>query len=762
MTSGAEGRSPRDGDPGQVGPFRILGRLGQGGMGTVFLGRDQEGRQVAVKVIHPQWAADPDFRRRFEREVAAAQRVARFCTAAVLGADVDGDVAYLATEYVPGPTLQEAVRTQGPLSGSNLEAVAVNVAVALQAIHSAGVVHRDLKPANVLLSPVGPKVIDFGIAQVTENAAHVSNIIAGTPSFMSPEQVTGERLTSASDIFSWGALVTYAASGQAPFGGESISNIFYRVLHDDPDISQLEPGLRAIVAWALAKDPAQRPTAQQLLDVLTGRTPIGEIPDAPRADAAQPGMTPSGTARPGALTLPTAGRAHGGVPEEEALAPEGAGGAGGDVAGGMALTRVSSPGIAPRSRRTRLFAGVATAAAAVATAGVVIAVQTASEGSHRQASSTSPSEPSAASAGGTPGSTGKTSGDTGPDDNPLHGPAVRFYVSPSSDATRQASTWEASGRAGDAALMRTLAQIPQAAWLGEMTASEAARATSATLDAATQQGAVPVFVTDNIPLRACNANGAANSEEYLAWIDAIARAVGDRTAVFVLEPDSLAELPSSEDCALGDEKDQRARIDALASAVERLGALPHTAVYLDGSMDGWPSLDVSAARLIEAGVGKADGFFLNAAGYQPTDRLIAYGTRLAKCVKIMSSGLKRNCPDEEIDAIPDSTAGLPHFVIDTSRNGKGDWNPPSGKYRDPQIWCNPPGRGAGVRPTTRTGSGLADALLWLRPVGMSDDQCTRGTTGSTDPVYGIVTPQGGAWWPELALQRAKDAVPPLR
>ncbi|MFJ2031760.1 glycoside hydrolase family 6 protein [Streptosporangium sp. NPDC087985] len=747
MTSSAEGHRLQAGDPRQVGPFHILSRLGQGGMGTVFLGRDAEGREVAVKVIHPQWATDPDFRRRFKREVAAAQRVARFCTAAVLDADMDGDVAYLATEYVLGPTLQEVVRTQGPLSGSSLEAVAVSVAVALQAIHSAGVIHRDLKPANVLLSSVGPKVIDFGIAQVAENTADISNIIMGTPAFMSPEQATGERLTSASDIFAWGALVTYAGSGRAPFSGESIPNILYRVLHDAPDISGLEPGLRAIVARALAKDPAQRPTAQQLLDVLTGRALIGDVPGMPRSGTAPLAVAPSGTAGPDAV--PPAGSAPGGVPAGEALAE----GATCDGAGGMASTRMGSPDVSARSRRPRFLAGVVTAAAAVVTAGVVIAVQIASAGSKPQAP--------AALVSGTPDPTTDTPGNAGSDDSPLHGSAVRLHVSPDGDAARQASVWEVSGRTGDAALMRTLAEIPQAVWLSGMTASQAARATSATLNAATEQGAVPVFVTDNIPLRACNANGAANSEEYLAWIDGIARTVGDRKAVFVLEPNSLAELPSSEDCALGDEKDQRARIDALASAVDRLGALPHTAVYLDGSLDGWPPLDVSAARLIEAGVGKADGFFLNAAGYQTTDRLIAYGTRLAKCVKVMSSKRERSCPDKEIDAIPDSVAGLPHFVIDTSRNGKGDWNPPSGKYKDPQIWCNPPGRGVGVRPTTRTGSGLADAYLWLRPPGMSDDQCTRGTTGSTDPVYGIVTPQGGAWWPELALQRVKDAVPPL-
>ncbi|GIH72823.1 glycoside hydrolase family 6 protein [Sphaerimonospora thailandensis] len=719
MTSGVEGEGLRDADPRRIGPFRILSRLGQGGMGTVFLGRDADDREAAVKVIHPHWAADPDFRRRFQREVAAAQRVARFCTAAVLGAGVDGDVAYLATEYVPGPTLQEVVRARGPLSGSSLEAVAVNVAVALQAIHNAGVIHRDLKPSNVLLSPVGPKVIDFGIAQVTEAGVEISSVIAGTPSFMSPEQANGERLTPASDIFAWGALVAYTASGRAPFGTGSIPSILYRVIHTDPDISTLEPELRAIVERALVKDPAQRPTAQQLLDLLTGRvTPTAaSIP----------------TPAPAPLVDPPIDREQAGEPVP---------------------TRMSSP----RGRRPRFLTGLVAAVAAVVTAGVVITVQLTSSQSSGESSGSAEKPGTAQSAKGNNTEAGGSPSGSG-SSNPLRDPNVRLHVPADGDAARQASAWEASGRTADAALMRKLAEIPQAVWLSQMTATEAARATSGALDAAVRQGALPVFVTDHIPLRACNENGAASPEAYLDWIDAIARAVGDRAAVFVLEPNSLAELPASQDCARGDAKDQQARFRMLASAVGRLRALPHAAVYLDGSLEHWPSLDVIAARLIKAGIGRADGFYLNVAGFQPTDRLVAYGTRLAECVGDISAG--RGCDTTSENTRPENTEGLPHFVIDTSRNGKGEWEPPAGKYKDPQEWCNPPGRGVGARPTNRTGSGLADGYLWLRPPGFSDDRCTRGAAGPKDPIYGIVTPYGGVWWPDLALQRARDAVPPL-
>ncbi|MEU6424526.1 glycoside hydrolase family 6 protein [Microbispora sp. NPDC046973] len=695
MTSGAAGDGPRDGDPRRIGPFRILGRLGQGGMGTVYLGRDTEGRDAAVKVINSQWAADPDFRRRFQREVAAAQRVARFCTAAVLGAGLDGDVAYLATEYVPGPTLQEVVRERGPLSGSSLEAVAVNVAVALQAIHSAGVIHRDLKPSNVLLSPVGPKVIDFGIAHVADATADISGIVAGTPSFMSPEQAKGDRLTPASDIFAWGALVAYTASGRAPFSGGSIPSVLYRVLHEPPHISGLDARLRSIVDLALAKDPAHRPSAQRLVEMLTGHEPIDPIEPIEPAPASVQGA-------------PTAV----------------AGGAGGS------------------GRRSRLAAGIAAASAAVVVTAGVVAVRAASSGD----SEPSPTPPARATASASSG-------------NPLRGQAVRLYASPTGDEAHQADVWQAAGRAGDAALMRKLAEVPRAVWLGPANASEAVRTASAAVEAAARQDAVPVFVTDHIPLRACNEDGgAADSADYLAWIDALASAVGDHKAVFVLEPNSLAELPGSPDCSLGDAADQRARLRMLASAAKRLGALPNTAVYLDGSLDGWPSPEVAATRLVDAGISGADGFYLNVSGFQKTDQLVAYGGRLAACVKMKSSDRGRACADAGTDT---GTAGLPHFVIDTSRNGRGEWTPPEGRYKDPQDWCNPPGRGAGVRPTTRTGNALVDAYLWVRPAGMSDDRCDRGEGGPTDPVYGVVPPYGGAWWPELALQRAKDAVPPL-
>ncbi|GII79058.1 hypothetical protein Sru01_40400 [Sphaerisporangium rufum] len=262
------------GDPPQIGRYRLLGRLGRGGMGTVYLGRDAAGQPAAIKVINPEYARHEEFRTRFRREAEAARRVRRFCTAAVLDADLDGDQLYVVTEYVEGPNLHEAVRDAGPLRGSSLDALAVGVATALTAIHAAGVVHRDLKPSNVLLSPVGPRVIDFGIARALDTLGGITGTgqLLGTPRYMAPEVLRGEPASPACDVFSWGCLVAFAGTATPPFGGDSMPSIMYQVLNTEPSLAGLEEPLRSLVAATLAKDPARRPAAQAILDQMVGRT----------------------------------------------------------------------------------------------------------------------------------------------------------------------------------------------------------------------------------------------------------------------------------------------------------------------------------------------------------------------------------------------------------------------------------------------------------------------------------------------------------
>src|ERR1700730_10235061 len=259
-------RGLQPGDADRIGPYRLMGELGSGGMGRVFLGRSAGGRPVAVKVIRADFAADPEFRVRFAREVAAARRVNGLFTAQVVDADVAGPVPWLATAYIAGPSLAEAVAGHGPLPAPSVLALAAGLAESLGAIHAAGVVHRDLKPSNVLLAGDGPRVIDFGISRAAEAASLTrSGTVVGSPGFMSPEQAEGREVGPPSDIFSLGALLVFAATGQAPFGDGPTAALLYRVVHGSPDLDQLPTELRPPVERCLAKDAGNRPTADDLL-----------------------------------------------------------------------------------------------------------------------------------------------------------------------------------------------------------------------------------------------------------------------------------------------------------------------------------------------------------------------------------------------------------------------------------------------------------------------------------------------------------------
>ena len=260
------------GDPASVGPYALLGRLGAGGMGTVFLGRGRDGELVAVKVLRPELAADPSFLRMFRHEVAAARRVVGFCTARVLDAELSGTAPYLVTEYVDGVRLDRAIAARGRLAATDLAGLAVGTAAALTAIHGAGVVHRDLKPSNVLLSWFGPKVIDFGIARALDASAAstATGKLMGSPGWMAPEQFAQRPVTVAVDIFVWGSLVAFAGTGRRPFGRGTVVELVHRIRHEPPDLEGLEEPLRALVETCMDKDPARRPSARTLLLELLG------------------------------------------------------------------------------------------------------------------------------------------------------------------------------------------------------------------------------------------------------------------------------------------------------------------------------------------------------------------------------------------------------------------------------------------------------------------------------------------------------------
>ena len=278
-------------DPRLIGPYQLLGRLGAGGMGRVFLGVSAAGRPVAVKVVHAELAADPEFRARFSIEVAAARKVSGLFTALVVDADVDAPVPWLATAYVAGPSLSEAVRDSGPLTAWSLLALATGLAKSLTAIHAAGVVHGDLKPSNVLLAPDGPRVIDFGISQAAEAAPLArAGLVVGTPSFMAPEQAAGEEVGPRSDVFSLGAVLAFAATGRKPFGTGPPAAVLERVVHVAADLEDAPAEVRPLIEQCLAKDPLRRPTAAELLAGVTA---------AQSAMASRSGPAPASADRPG-------------------------------------------------------------------------------------------------------------------------------------------------------------------------------------------------------------------------------------------------------------------------------------------------------------------------------------------------------------------------------------------------------------------------------------------------------------------------------
>ncbi|OOC53791.1 phosphotransferase [Nocardiopsis sinuspersici] len=254
-------------DPERIGRYRLIGRLGSGGMGQVFFGRSAGGRAVAIKRIHPHMAADASFRQRFVREVTAARQVSGAFTAPVIDADPDDQVPWLVTSYVPSLPLDEAVRAHGPLPEASVRVLAAGLAEALAEIHRVGLIHRDLKPGNVLLAEDGPRVIDFGIARATDGTAATQSVI-GTPGFMSPEQVQGESLTPASDLFAYGAVLAYTATGAGPFGEGNMPTMVMRIIGHEPDLSAVPESLRHLVAACLSKNPQGRPGPGEILDYL--------------------------------------------------------------------------------------------------------------------------------------------------------------------------------------------------------------------------------------------------------------------------------------------------------------------------------------------------------------------------------------------------------------------------------------------------------------------------------------------------------------
>ncbi|MER6389037.1 serine/threonine-protein kinase [Streptomyces sp. NPDC059382] len=341
-------------DPRVVGSFRLHRRLGAGGMGVVYLGSDRRGQRVALKVIRPDLAEDQEFRSRFAREVSAARRIRGGCTARLVAADLEAERPWFATQYVPGPSLHDKVAEEGPLTAAQIAAIGAALSEGLVAVHEAGVVHRDLKPSNILLSPKGPRIIDFGIAWATgaSTLTHVGTAV-GSPGFLAPEQVRGAAVTPATDVFSLGATLAYAATADSPFGHGSSEVMLYRVVHEEPHLQGVPDALAPLVRACLAKDPEERPSTLQLsmrLKEIAAREAqgLGEVrPPAQRRTERSPAeeYVDQRTERTGGNTIPRATGPHSG-PHSRPSSPRNPGSTAGRT-GGRPAPRTTGTGRRP-------------------------------------------------------------------------------------------------------------------------------------------------------------------------------------------------------------------------------------------------------------------------------------------------------------------------------------------------------------------------------------------------------------------------------
>lgn len=365
--------------------------------------------------------------------------------------------------------------------------------------------------------------------------------------------------------------------------------------------------------------------------------------------------------------------------------------------------------------------------------------------------------------------------------------AAGFYVpKPDHGALQQIATLTTNGDKADAALIKAMIDTPQAVWFTGGTPNDVEQDVRATVKRAGAKGEVPVLVAYDVPGRDCSqysAGGAPTGDAYKAWIDGFAAGLGTSEAVVILEPDGLALLPT--DCG---QPDTYGRVALIADAAHALASDPNAAVYLDAGHSAWHSVGDMAARLVAAGVQDAAGFFLNVSNYQPTNHETKFGTWISQCIAFANNpeeggwrlGHYDWCASQYYPANPGDFStwhlsdewyaanlghAVPttHFVIDTSRNGQGAWTPPAAHPAgDAQDWCNPPDRGLGERPTATTRVPLLDAYLWVKIPGQSDGQCFRWTSGPLDPVRGMEDPPAGQWFPQMALELAQNAVPPLQ
>ena len=353
---------------------------------------------------------------------------------------------------------------------------------------------------------------------------------------------------------------------------------------------------------------------------------------------------------------------------------------------------------------------------------------------------------------------------------------AKLWAPPADPAgEQQVRRLRAAGQGGLATGLSAMIHQPQAVWFGGGSPASARRGVTTVTKAAADKHEVAVVVAYDIPGRDCgmySAGGARSDSAYRTWIDGFAQGIGKRQAVVIVEPDALPGLPSN--CGTGGLAADEQRIADLRYAVERLERQPHAAVYLDAGNSDWQPVALMAERLAQAGVSAGQGFSLDVSNFAPTPSLERYGRMISECLAIAAAGEPASeCPSQyeppaeakawyaEHSADFNRDADLAHFVIDTSRNGQGEWTPPEQYLSTAQIWCNPPGRGVGLRPSTTTGVALVDAFLWIKTPGQSDGSCVRWGVGPADPARHMVDPASGAWFGQMATELVRNANPAL-
>ena len=767
------------------GKYRLVRYLASGGMGTVYEAQHTVvKRRFAVKLLHAELAAQRESLARFQREAQAAGELESENVAAAVDFGIaENGSPYLVMEYLAGESLRVLVDRSERLPVSRATDIVGQACRGVGVAHKAGIIHRDLNPQNLFVCRREDgtdlvKVLDFGIAKLeaVQSAETRTGTIMGTPAYLSPEQARGEKTVDhRTDVYGLGAVLYELLSGKKPHPGDSHNAILHHICTqpalplDGGDLG-LPEALTASVNRALSSDPRARPDSVEAF--------ARELaPFAKREVWPSPGS--------GAEVDASVARS----------APD-------DKDAGF------SPGAA-KHRRARAYLAVSGAAIALGLVFGFLPLR------HRAPAFVR---------------------------RPFPTGARLFVPPPNPGAVDQIAVLAKSNAAREAAAITAIEAVPQAIWFSKGTPEEVQSAVSNAMVRATQDLALRVLVASNRPYRDCagfSAGGAKNTAAYEAWIDGFARGIGNERALVILEPDSTGMLPYSTSLDGTADPCRPTATDASGKTIPAPGATaeeayaqiryaaatlanlaPSALVYLDGTHAAWLPVGEAAYRLYRSGVLGTQGFAVNVSSFQLVSRSVQYGTWIAKCLhhatrlgkdagtpaafrRCASQPMREASADKDAwaqteawyakNAAPDSSpAELAHFVIDTGRSGRGSLD--VARYADAPFaqpdaviqglaagaWCNPPGTGLGLRPTTETGVDLLDAYLWIKTVGESDGSCdiaggTRawdyerynpwGIAGDSqkhfDPLWGMVDPAAGTWFPGYALELAQKAEPPL-